>query len=680
MASARLQRIAAMELGRDALAGSDHGTRGEWLVTNGIGGFASGTLGFLNTRRYHGLLIAARKPPVERVVLVAKLETTVTYCGVKTSLATNEYGDGTIDPLGYRFLDSVRLEGQHPVWRWVIGDAVLEQRIWMAHGCNTTYVQYRFLSGSGPLDLELRPLCTYRDYHSLRRGRADVSVSLCPDGVEVRYPDAQPYRICSDGGVVTPAPDWYWNFKRRQESARGLDDLEDLFAPALLRLSVAPGEARAVILSADEGPATPANQALEADIGRQCQLLTLPPGTTGGVARRGSDWERQLVLAADQFIVDRKDASGTRVGKTVIAGYPWFSDWGRDTMIALPGLTLATGRFEVAAGILRTFAGFLSQGMLPNRFPDGGEPPEYNTADATLWFFVAVDEYLRASGDTTLRKELYPALKEAVSWYHKGTRYGIRVDSIDGLLRAGEPGLQLTWMDAKVGDWVVTARIGKCVELNALWYNALSIMKELAVEEGDADGARTYASWLDRIAASFEYRFWFAGGGYLYDVIDGPEGSVDRFGHRCDASLRPNQLFAVSLRYPLLRDARARAVVDVCARELWTPVGLRSLATGDPRFLPAYGGGQRERDGAYHQGTVWSWLLGPFALAHFRAYGDAARARGYLSGFKGHLREACLGQVSEIFDGTAPFTARGCYAQAWAVAEILRAWRQLDAT
>jgi len=668
-----------MELGRDVLAGAGHGTRGEWLVTNGIGGFASGTLALLNTRRYHGLLVASRKPPVERVVMVAKLDATVTYGGVTTPLATNEYADGTIDPHGHRHLDSVRLEGQHPVWTWVLGDAVLEQRIWMAHGFNTTYVRYRVVRASGPVDLELRPLCTYRDYHSLRRGRADVRVSLCSDGIEVRYPDGQPYRICMDGATVTLSPDWYWNFKHREESARGLDDLEDLFAPALLRVSLAPGGMRTVVLSGDAASPAPADEALEADVRRQRQLLTLPPQMTGGPARGGNDWERQLVLAADQFIADRENAAGARVGKTVIAGYPWFSDWGRDTMIALPGLTLATGRFEVAAGILRTFAGFLSDGMLPNRFPDGGEPPEYNTADATLWFFVAVDEYIRASGDTTLRTQLYPALKEAVTWYRKGTRYGIRVDGNDGLLRAGEPGLQLTWMDAKVGDWVVTARIGKCVELNALWYNALNIMKGLAEQEGDADGARTFASWLDHFTASFEYRFWFVRGGYLYDVIDGPEGTVDGFGHRCDASLRPNQLFAVSLRYPLLRDARARAVVDVCARKLWTPVGLRSLAADDPRFAPAYRGGQRERDGAYHQGTVWSWLLGPFALAHFNAYRDASRARGYLTGFKGHLREACLGQVSEIFDGAAPFTARGCYAQAWAVAEILRAWRQLDA-
>ena len=410
-----------MVLGRDVLAGSDHGTRGEWLVTNGIGGFASGTLALANTRRYHGLLIASRKPPVERVVMVAKLDATVTYGGVTASLATNEYADGTIDPHGHRHLDSVRLEGQHPVWTWVVGDAVLEQRIWMAHGSNTTYVRYRAVRATGPLYLELRPLCTYRDYHSLRRGRVDVSVSLCPDGVELRYPDAQPYRICIAGGVVTLSPDWYWNFKHRQESARGLDDLEDLFAPARLTLSLAPGEARTVVLSADATPVMPADEALDADISRQCQLLTLPPPRrTGSATRRNSDWERRLVLAADQFIVDRNDAAGTRVGKTVIAGYPWFADWGRDTMIALPGLTLATGRFEVAAGILRTFAGFLSQGMLPNRFPDSGEPPEYNTADATLWFFVAVDEYLRATGDTALRKELYPARERLCPGITKG--------------------------------------------------------------------------------------------------------------------------------------------------------------------------------------------------------------------------------------------------------------------
>jgi len=361
----------------------------------------------------------------------------------------------------------------------------------------------------------------------------------------------------------------------------------------------------------------------------------------------------------------------------VIAGFPWFSDWGRDTMIALPGLALTTGRLDVAASILRTFAQYVGQGLLPNRFPDAGETPEYNTVDATLWYFVAIDAYMRASNDRLLLEELYPVLRSIVDWHRRGTRYGIHVDSADDLLHAGERGVQLTWMDAKLGDWVVTPRIGKPVEINALWYNTLTIMRDFARLLKDADAASDYASAAERTARSFRERFWYGSGEYLYDVIDGPEGADD--------SLRPNQLLAVSLRHSLLDATHAKAVVDVCARELWTPVGLRSLsphvvrtAERDPRYRRRYTGPARDREPAYHQGTVWSWLLGPFVAAHYRVYQDAAQARRYLEGMNAHLREACIGQVSEIFDGDAPFTARGCFAQAWGVAELLRVWGELD--
>ena len=329
------------------------------------------------------------------------------------------------------------------------------------------------------------------------------------------------------------------------------------------------------------------------------------------------------------------------------------------------------------------FAKFVSEGLLPNRFPDAGEAPEYNTVDATLWYFIAIDEYSRRTGDMALRRELYPVLKEIIDWHMRGTKFAIHVDPEDGLLSAGSPGVQLTWMDAKVGDWVVTPRSGKCVEINALWFNALMIMREFSAGLGDTEAERGYAAQSARVASSFNRRFWFETGGYLYDVVDsfgdfGNDVGVEAGGRRNDASLRPNQLFAVSLRHSLLNAERARRVVDICARELWTPVGLRSLACGDPRFRPQCVGGVRDRDSAYHQGTVWSWLLGPFALAHYRVYRDNAAARGYLSGIETHLREACIGQVSEIFDGAAPFAPRGCIAQAWGVGEILRAWSDLN--
>jgi predicted glycogen debranching enzyme len=319
---------------------------------------------------------------------------------------------------------------------------------------------------------------------------------------------------------------------------------------------------------------------------------------------------------------------------------------------------------------LRTFAAFVSDGLLPNRFPDGSEAPEYNTVDATLWYFVAIDEYVRASGDLKLLTELFPVLRSIVQWHQRGTRHGIRVDDADGLLRAGEPGVQLTWMDAKIGDWVVTPRVGKPVEINALWFNALAIMRDFARQLGEVDAARDYDSVSERVARSFNERFWYADGGYLYDVVDGREGD--------DASLRPNQLFAISLRHALLENGRAKAVVDKCMQELWTPVGMRSLAPTDSRYAPRYSGTPYERDAVYHQGVVWSWLLGPFAIAHYRVHDDKSAALALLDGVTAHLRDACIGQVSEIFDAEAPFAPRGCFAQAWGVAETLRAWSHIN--
>ena len=347
-------------------------------------------------------------------------------------------------------------------------------------------------------------------------------------------------------------------------------------------------------------------------------------------------------------------------------------------MIALPGLTLATGREEIAVSVLRTFARFVSQGMLPNRFPDVVETPEYNTVDASLWFFVAVHAYLMRTGDRSFQAAIYPTLKDMLDWHIRGTRFGIQMDPTDGLLRAGENGVQPTWMDSKVGDWVVTPRIGKPVEINALWFNAVSIMRDLANELGVSADAAAFAELASRIRTNFEQAFWFNAGGYLYDVIEGPEGAMGDDGRRRDDSLRPNQIFALSLPHALLAGERAKRVLAVCAAELWTPVGLRSLAPSDSRYVGHYGGGPIERDGAYHQGTVWTWLLGPFASAHYRIHADAAAAMEFLRAIPAHLREGCIGQVSEIMDANAPFEPRGCFAQAWGVAEILRAWSEIN--
>jgi predicted glycogen debranching enzyme len=644
----------------------------EWLVTNSLGGFACGTVAQANTRRYHGLLVAALQPPVQRVVMVAKLEALARYRGCTYELGSNEFADGTINPRGFELLSAFEDQDGLPVWTYACGDARLEQRIWMADGRNTTYVRFALRSASAPLQLQLRPLCTYRDYHSHARGGWSLNVSEEPQGCRVTaFAGARPYRLLIDRGEFRHEPDWYWSFRHRVEAERGLDAVEDLWRPGTFHASLESGESVTLITTAEAEVGSSA-AAFAAENKRRRALRRAFPAAA-------PEWVQRLTLAADQFIVQRSRPDGTAAGLTVIAGYPWFSDWGRDTMIALPGLALATGRTKDAATILRTFAEHLSDGMLPNRFPDGGEAPEYNTVDATLWYFHAIAAHLEVSGDRALLGDLYPVLCDIVDWHRRGTRYGIRVDPQDGLLFAGEPGVQLTWMDAKVGDWVVTPRIGKPVEVNALWHYALTQLAAWARILKDNRAAVDYGAAAGRAAASFSQRYWYAAGGYLYDVIDGPGGLDDGDGRSVDPSLRPNQIFAASLGTNLLDAVRARAVVDMCARELLTPVGLRSLAASDSRYAGRYAGDPRQRDTVYHQGTVWTWLLGPYALAHHRVYGDTAHALALLESLASHLDEGCMGSISEIMDGDAPHAARGCFAQAWSVAETLRAYHRLTA-
>ncbi|MEO8313627.1 MAG: amylo-alpha-1,6-glucosidase [Pseudomonadota bacterium] len=659
-----------LQLQRDALGTFDAASSREWLVTNGLGGYASGTASGANTRRYHGLLVAALQPPLGRVVMVAKVDAFANYCGRRVALTSNEYADGTIEPHGFRQLQSFHLEGQIPVWRWVIGDALLEQRLWMEREQNTSYVQWRLLRGTAPLELELHPLCAWRDYHWHHRGRRDPNLSFDDTGVSIEaFNGAAPYRLTVEGGHCEPSGDWYWNFHHREECARGLDADEDLFRPALFRIQLEPGASCALIATAESHRPLLAHISLARELQRQEALLRSARRATPALGATEDSAMSALVLAADQYIVARRLPDGRPAGRTVIAGYPWFGDWGRDTMIALPGLTLTTGREGDAADILRTFARHVSEGMLPNRFPDGGEVPEYNTVDATLWYFIAIHLHLQRTNDAILRRELLPVLRDIIDWHCRGTRFGIGVDPADGLLRAGVPGVQLTWMDAKTGDWVVTPRIGKPVEINALWINALHILASICADEQQPEEAARLNAEAARATRNFRARFWNDATGYLNDVVDTPEG--------IDATLRPNQIFALSLPWRLLEGDQARAVVDTCLRELWTPVGLRSLAPNDPAYTGHYAGGPRERDAVYHQGTVWSWLLGPFVTAHYRTHGDRATALSLLSGLLPHLREACLGQISEIFDGDAPFAPRGCIAQAWSVAETLRAWSEL---
>ncbi|MBD2614436.1 MAG: glycogen debranching protein [Nostoc sp. GBBB01] len=654
-----------MEFGREICGNLDIAASREWLVTNGIGGYASGTVAGLLTRRYHGLLVAALQPPLGRTLLLAKLDETVLYGDGFYSLYTNRWADGTIDAHGYQNIEHFSLEGTVPLWRFAVADALLEKRIWMQQAANTIYVQYTLRRATQPLKLTLKAIANYRDYHSDTHNYNDwqMSIEQVEQGICVSaYPDAVPIYLLTDRASASPAHNWYYNFDLAVERYRGLSDKEDHLHAATFEVTLNLGESLTFVASTHKQPELNGEAALKHRHTLEQKLIGLWKSNRPLNAADPPAWVNHLVLAADQFIVDRSVPEDPQ-GKTIIAGYPWFSDWGRDTMISLPGLTLATGRPEIARSILRTFARHVDQGMLPNRFPDAGQTPEYNTVDATLWYFEAIRAYYNATEDNDLLMELFPVLTDIINWHCRGTRYNIHLDATDGLLYAGEKGVQLTWMDAKVGDWVVTPRIGKPIEVNALWYNSLRTMAKFARLIGKPH--QEYEAMADRAQIRFA-RFWNQQTGSCYDVLDTPNGD--------DPSVRPNQIFAVSLPESPLTPAQQKAVVDICGQMLLTSHGLRSLASNHPQYQGKYGGNQYQRDGAYHQGTVWGWLLGSFVTAHLRVYKNPKQARQFLQPMANHLIAHGIGSLSEIFDGDAPMTPRGCIAQAWTVAEVLRAW------
>ena len=656
-----------LDWGRETCGDLDAAERREWLCTNGVGGFASGTIAGTLTRRYHGLLVAALTPPLGRTLVAAKLEEDVAYGEGTWALGANRWADGSVAPTGFRELERFRLDGTTPVWTYACGDALLEKRVWMEPGANTTYVHYAVLRAAEPVALTLRALVNYRDYHATTRGEGRaMEVAPVAQGLRVRaFDGAAALLMLAPGAEAQTAHAWYRRFALPRERERGLDAEDDHLHAGTFRVTLHRGQTLTVVLSTEAAPSPDAAGAWQRRQEHEAALVTRWTRGWPGAAQAPA-WIRHLVLAADQFVAARPLADEPD-GMTIIAGYPWFGDWGRDTMIALPGLALATGRPELAVRVLRTFARFLDRGMLPNRFPDYGEQPEYNTADATLWWVEAIRATHAVTGDDGLLEELFPALEDVVDWHRRGTRYGIGEDPVDGLLRAGEPGVQLTWMDARVGDWVVTPRIGKPVEINALWYNALRALAAFARRLRRP--AAPWAAAADRVRDGFG-RFWYERGGYCYDVVEGPDGD--------DHALRPNQLLAVALPESPLPAERQQRVVDVCARHLLTSFGLRSLAPTEPAFCGRCTGTQHQRDGAYHQGTVWGWLLGPFALAHARVHGDPAAARAFLEPMAHHLEDHGVGSIAEVFDGDAPFTPRGCVAQAWSVAETLRAWQTLS--
>jgi predicted glycogen debranching enzyme len=620
----------------------------------------------MNTRRYHGLLVAATLPPLGRLVMLSQLEDALVIGDARYSLSTNLYRGNVVHPSGYLNLVDFRLE-PNPVFTYGNGKWEIVKKIWMVYGQNTSVIEYTVngLDTSDETYLEIRPLIAFRDYHGTTHENEALNRTVDQqDGVVAIQPYASLPKLylAHDPAVVQPDGYWYRSFEYEQERERGLDYSEDLFSPLMIRASLRERSSFAIIASTDNQSVANLKHFKYAAARRESLSLYNFRAEYGR-----SELIPTLYKAADQFIVTRAPF------KTVIAGYHWFGDWGRDTMIALPGLLLATDQPGLAKEIFLQYVRYLDAGMLPNRFPDAGDKPEYNTVDATLWFFEAIRQYVhyrpdavwRAEAVSLLRETLYDPLKEIVHCHVNGTRYGIRVDE-DGFLWAGDSSTQLTWMDAKVGDVAITPRFGRPVEIQALWHNALCTLAEFGSLLGDEEASKTYTSMAEKLRTNFMSVFWNPQQKCLFDVAG--DGGVDD-------SLRPNQIFAISLRYPLISGEIARQVLAAVEEELLTPYGLRTLSSGDHHYKGTYQGDIWSRDGAYHQGTVWPWLSGAFFSSKLAVSESPDTVLDeidrWLEVFETHLREAGVGQISEIFDGNYPHCPRGCIAQAWSVAEIL---------
>src|SRR5256714_1383221 len=653
----------------------------EWIVTNGLGGYASDTISGAITRRYHGLLIAALPAPFGRMVMWNHVSEFLRFGDNDVvSLGGEERAGGQLDLKGADWLQEFRLEDGLPIWTYRVRDVVLEKRVLLPHLQNTVHVIYRILECGECPRLELRPAFQFRHHEPpVDEGRA-ISYKLT--AIEGRYEIAAargrlpPLRMKLDGqeAAFTIGASNIHQLVYRTEQSRGYAHEGNLWSPGFFHIDLTDRGSATLIASTEKWEIidvlTPA-QVLASEQQRRTRLLE------EAVPHAREGFPAELVFAADQFVITpagrfeeaaRAHAAGDEV-RTVIAGYHWFTDWGRDTMISLEGLTLLTGRWLEAGYILRTFARYVRDGLIPNMFPEGAKEGVYHTADATLWFFHALGRYFALSEDRITLRLLLPVLIDIVEHHLRGTRFNIHVDPEDGLLAQGQEGYQLTWMDAKMGDWVVTPRRGKAVEINALWYNALCLLASW-LRETDDEAAKRYEDHAARARESFNDRFWFADGGYLYDVVDcnGQKGTADR-------SFRPNQLFAISLDYPVLDQDHWASIVDLVEKKLVTAVGLRTLSPDDPEYKPIYSGDLRSRDGAYHQGTVWAWLIGPFVDAWLKLHPqDRQGAHKFLETFPIHLSDNGLGTISEVFDASEPHHAGGCIAQAWSVAEVLRAW------
>jgi predicted glycogen debranching enzyme len=648
----------------------------EWIVTNGLGGYATGTVAGVLTRRYHGLLVAALPAPAGRIVMLSHLAETVILPGGRRIRLGAPAKDGTEEPFpGAESLKEFQLHWGVPSWRYAFGEIVLEKTLIMPHLQNTTYIIYQLVQGNEPVELELRPSLNFRPHEKpvsepLHEGYLYQAVDHRHEIIgPTRLPTLR-FLLQGESRLFSVDPGKIREVLYKTEESRGYESSGDLWSPGFFQVKVSPGHPAALVASTELWETVEAlspENALETEFERrQCLVAKAHPKAAQVPAA-------ELVLAADQFIVlpagrasdsARAHAAGEEA-RTIIAGYHWFTDWGRDTMISLEGLTLTTRRFNEARYILHTFAQYVRDGLIPNMFPEHEKEGLYHTADATLWFFHAIHRYLEATGDRDTLRKLLPTLRQIVEKHLHGARFGIGVDPNDALLRQGEPGYQLTWMDAKMDDWVVTPRRGKAVEINALWHNALCLMERWLAEENLPAESTRMAEQAARTRDSFNQRFWFQKGGYLYDVVDGETGDDD--------ALRPNQVFAISLPHPVLEEKFWRPVLEKVEQHLCTPCGLRTLSPHHPEYKANYHGDLKSRDAAYHQGTVWPWLIGPFLDAWVKVHpNETKRAHAYLDGLCEHLNEAGIGSISEICDAEPPFTPRGCIAQAWSVAEVLR--------
>lgn len=661
------QMFQGISLGGKTARDFEISSRLEWLEANGLGGYASSTVSGANTRRYHGLLVAPLPHTLERRVLLSKFEERLFVEGDLYELGCNQY-PGVIYPSGHRLLESFRLD-PFPTYRYRVGGVLLEKEIFAVHGANRTVITYRLISAPSEVEIEIRPMIAGRNFHHLHRENLSFNayVHAVPGGIMmIPYDEWSRIYLVTEGGWFRKAGYWYRNFEYVQEMLRGLDFREDLFSPGYFLARLRQGDEISIVASTDYPEGFDPARAREEEIRRRRGIVENPL-LAERIEKLGEilplSFIRSLLLTSDAFLI-----AGQSGCRGLIAGYHWFSEWGRDSMVSLPGLLLTPGRFQEAAEVIRRWIGYMSRGLIPNFIPDDGGDPVYNSADATLWLFNAAYLHLIRSGDLDLIREIYPALRESVEWHLRGTRYNIHVDPDDGLLVQGEPGMQLTWMDAKVGDWVITPRHGKAVEINGLWYNALMAMSHFAGRLGEEDDRRRYLRMAERVRGSFTRRFWNGERGCLFDCINGD---------KADDSIRPNQVIAMALPFSPLSAEAARSALKVVEEELFTPYGLRTLSPQNSSYRGRYQGNRINRDGAYHQGTAWPWLLGPFVSAYARYHrgeeGLKERMIRFFEGLPDHILHAGLGTISEIFDGDPPHHPRGCISQAWSVAEVLRA-------